>query len=76
MSPAQLQEAGQVPSSLSGTHSSLPVTLVPQHEGTGGVKDKTFHAPSVLLTSCSTAEDPSLVLKVQEQRWGKEKMSE
>lgn len=46
MVPAQLQEAGQVPSSLYSTHSSLPVTLVPQHEHTGGIKDKTFHTPA------------------------------
>lgn len=45
MAPAQLQEAGQVASSLSSIHSSLSVTLLPQHECTDGIKDKTFHAP-------------------------------
>lgn len=72
MAPAQLQEAGQVPSSLSSTQSSFPVTLVPQHECTDGIKDKTFPCTSV-LPSCSTAEDPSLVPMVQEQCWGKER---
>lgn len=62
--PAQLpttREAGQVPNSPSSTCCCLPVTLVPQDKCTGGIKDKTFHA------HCSTAEDPSLVLTVQEQ---------
>lgn len=30
---------------LSSTHSSLPMTLIPQRDCTGGIKDKTFHAP-------------------------------